>query len=138
MTRARVGPFKTKTPPPGEEGGVINNSRRNRDGTKQLHDPDRREVTRLSPPRQERRRRCPTRAIAAIATTAAWPTPSTPIELDAVAEFFTLASKYSAGAALAAEAGDLVALGVRTRQTIASVKEAAAIIATVGQPEAVR
>ena len=57
-------------------------------------------------------------------------------QLDAVAEFFTLASKYSAGAALAAEAGDLVALGVRTRQTIASVKEAAAIIATVGQPEA--
>ena len=28
MTRARVGLFKTKTPPPGEEGGVINNSRR--------------------------------------------------------------------------------------------------------------
>ena len=56
--------------------------------------------------------------------------------LDAVADCLTLASKYSACDAIAAEDGDLVSLGVRTRKTIASVREAAAIIATVGQPEA--
>jgi hypothetical protein len=55
--------------------------------------------------------------------------------LDAIAEFLTLASKFAGSAALAAEAGDLFTLGVRTRQTMASVREAAAVIATVGWPE---
>ena len=58
------------------------------------------------------------------------------LDRDRVADCLTLASKYSACDAIAAEDGDLVSLGVRTRQTIASVREAAAIIATVGQPEA--
>jgi hypothetical protein len=56
--------------------------------------------------------------------------------LDSIADALTLASKYSAGAALAAEDGDLVSLGVRTRQTIASVREANVIIGSLGWPEA--
>jgi hypothetical protein len=55
--------------------------------------------------------------------------------LDAVGEFLMLASKYSAGAALAAENCDLIALAVRTRQVIAATREAALILATLGQPE---
>jgi hypothetical protein len=56
--------------------------------------------------------------------------------LDAVAEALTLTSKFAGAAALAAEAGDLITLAVRTRQAIATVHEAAAIIGTVGRPEA--
>lgn len=55
--------------------------------------------------------------------------------LDAIAEFLALASRFAAAASLAAECGDLVALAVRTRQIIAATREAALILATLGQPE---
>jgi hypothetical protein len=55
--------------------------------------------------------------------------------LAAVAKLLGLTSKLAAGAALAAEDGDLIALAVRTRQTIAATREAALILATLGQPE---
>jgi hypothetical protein len=56
--------------------------------------------------------------------------------LAAVAKLLGLTSKFAAGAALAAEDGDLIALAVRTRQSIATIREAALIIGTLGQREA--
>ena len=55
--------------------------------------------------------------------------------LDAVAEFLMLAAKFAGAGALAAENGDLIALAVRTRQIIVATREAALILATLGQPE---
>jgi hypothetical protein len=54
--------------------------------------------------------------------------------LDAVAEFLMLAAKFAVAGALAAENGDLIALAVRTRQIVAATREAALILATLGQP----
>jgi hypothetical protein len=57
-------------------------------------------------------------------------------KLDAVSEFLTLASKYAAGGAIAAEAGDQATVAVRARQTVRATREALFVIATLGQPEA--
>lgn len=54
-------------------------------------------------------------------------------KLDAVGEFLMLASKYAAGGALAAEAGDQATLAVRTRQTVRATKEAVIVLATLGE-----
>ena len=55
--------------------------------------------------------------------------------LDAISDLLALASRFAAAASLAAECGDLIALAVRTRQIIAPTREAALILATLGQPE---
>jgi hypothetical protein len=56
--------------------------------------------------------------------------------LNAVGEFLTLASKFAAGGAIAAEDGDQAMVAVRARQTVRATREALLVIATLGEPEA--
>ena len=53
--------------------------------------------------------------------------------LDAISEFLTLASKYAAAGAIAAEAGDQATVAVRARQTVRATKEAVLVLATLGE-----
>lgn len=49
----------------------------------------------------------------------------------------TAASKFAAAGALAAGRGDKIETALRAKQAITSLREAAEIIGTIGQPEAV-
>lgn len=55
---------------------------------------------------------------------------------DTISELLSLASKYSAGAAIAAEDGDHTTLAIRARQTVAATREALLVMGTLGKPEA--
>jgi hypothetical protein len=57
------------------------------------------------------------------------------LRLDEVSRLLAEVAKYAGGAALAADAGDLGALAVRTKQTCLTFKEAVSLIAELGSPE---
>jgi hypothetical protein len=63
-------------------------------------------------------------------------------ELDAdrfsfIDDALTAASKFAAAGALAAERGDKIETALRAKQAISSLREAAEVIGTIGQPEVV-
>ena len=58
------------------------------------------------------------------------------LRLDFVSDALGAASRYAAGAALAAEAGDIAELAIRSRQACIALKDACLVLGELGQAEA--
>ena len=57
------------------------------------------------------------------------------LRLNTISELLALTSKFAAAGSLAAERGDANELAIRAGQTIASIREAVLVIASLGQAE---